>query len=307
MHTLPDSRPPCFPYTTDMPLLTRWGTPLLVGPGSIHVAHTDDEHVSIDELHAAVGIYESLAQASAAVASCSVGRVLLCRPAAQPYDKLTVWVSRTAARTLCNFSLRTASGPEGSSAKQTLQCAEVHRVAVGLTQSTPNLQIPTSNPSDSEGMLGLGSWTSGVADVEWPIRSSPANGGRRRSTTSSGRQAVTRTLRNAIASSRIAHAFVFAGSRGCGKTTTARILARALNCVNGPTADPCGECDACVEIAQGRDIDVLEIDAASHTGIDNIREVVISGLVDFARPRPLQDLHHRRGPSALDGRRSTRC
>src|SRR5437773_713904 len=93
-----------------------------------------------------------------------------------------------------------------------------------------------------------------------------------------GQHAVTRTLRNALTSNRLAQAFVFAGPRGVGNTTTARILARALNCVHGPTADPCGTCDACLEIAAGRDIDVLEIDAATHTGIDNIREVIISGL-----------------------------
>src|SRR4026209_2756018 len=93
-----------------------------------------------------------------------------------------------------------------------------------------------------------------------------------------GQPAVTRTLGNAIKTGRIAQSFVFAGPRGVGKTTTARILARALNCIHGPTPEPCGQCDACVEIAEGRDIDVLEIDAATHTGVENVREVIISGL-----------------------------
>jgi DNA polymerase III subunit gamma/tau len=100
-----------------------------------------------------------------------------------------------------------------------------------------------------------------------------------------GQQAVTRTLGNALKSGRLAQAFVFAGPRGVGKTTTARILARALSCVDGPTAEPCGVCDACIEIAEGRDMDVLEIDAATHTGIDNVREVIVSGLAI----RPVRD------------------
>jgi len=93
-----------------------------------------------------------------------------------------------------------------------------------------------------------------------------------------GQLGITQTLSNAITSEHLAQAFVFAGPRGVGKTTTARILARALNCGKGPTPDPCGTCDPCVEIAQGRDIDVLEIDAATHTQVEHIREVIIAGL-----------------------------
>ena len=93
-----------------------------------------------------------------------------------------------------------------------------------------------------------------------------------------GQRGVTQTLRNAITARRIAQSFVFSGPRGVGKTTTARILARCLNCEHGPTAEPCGVCDACVEIAQGRDMDVLEIDAATNTQVDKVREVIIAGL-----------------------------
>lgn len=93
-----------------------------------------------------------------------------------------------------------------------------------------------------------------------------------------GQRGVVDTLRNALGSGRLAQSFIFAGPRGVGKTTTARLMAMALNCVHGPTATPCGDCDACREIAEGRDMDVLEIDAATHTGVDDVRQVIVEPL-----------------------------
>jgi DNA polymerase-3 subunit gamma/tau len=100
-----------------------------------------------------------------------------------------------------------------------------------------------------------------------------------------GQSTVTRTLKNALASGRIGHAFLLSGARGVGKTTTARILAKALNCVNGPIAEPCGECPSCVEIAAGTSLDVQEIDGATHNGVEQVRELRESARYNPARDR----------------------
>ena len=99
-----------------------------------------------------------------------------------------------------------------------------------------------------------------------------------------GQEHVVRTISNALKTGQLGHAFLFTGPRGVGKTTCARLVAKCLDCEKGPTAEPCGACAACLEIAEGRCVDVVEIDAASNNGVDNVRDIV-----EAVKYRPARD------------------
>src|SRR2546423_3438947 len=158
-------------------------------------------------------------------------------------------------RALCNEVPRTPPGPEGSNGIGIASGAADHPRFLAFCAILRNLRsVSSSNELMSYQVIARKWRPQTFKDLV-------------------GQTHVTETLANAIKNNRVAHAYIFSGARGVGKTTAARILAKALNCVKGPTAEPCGICDSCKEIAAGGSLDVIEIDAASNRGIDQIREL----------------------------------
>src|SRR5580700_10918151 len=155
------------------------------------------------------------------------------------------------SRAPCNGRLQTPPGPEGSNGSGAVR---VPRITRGLAYARPMYQVIARKyrPQTFHDVVN--------------------------------QEHVKTTLENAIAQKRIAHGYIFSGQRGTGKTTVARILARCLNCIQGPTATPCGECASCLEIASSGAPDVIEIDAASNRGINEMRE-----LRENVRYQPVRD------------------
>ncbi len=163
-------------------------------------------------------------------------------------------------RVRCNGSRRTPSGPEGSSGHPDVPCA------VGAPG-------PSFNRGAQAGVTGRNEVHDRNFMAEKQYQVLARKWRPQLFDEVVGQEHVTTTLQHAIEQNRLAHAYLFVGPRGIGKTSIARIFAKALNCAHGPTTTPCGKCDSCKEIAESRSLDVLEIDGASNRGIDEVREL----------------------------------